>query len=80
MTPNLIKKASTMIRDLLKNLYGIVYTLNLRKNLKKLIPLNQIKANKNLSSMMVVKKGSRLSVQPVSLSEYNTILKMAQLN
>ncbi len=47
-----------------------------KKKLKTPITLQQIKLNKKLRLMMVVKKGSRLSVQPVSKTEYDVIIKM----
>lgn len=46
------------------------------KKLKKLISLDDIRGNKELADMMVIKKGSRLSIQPVTEKEYNEIIKM----
>lgn len=42
-----------------------------------LIPLEELKKNKNLESMLVLKKGQRLSIQPVTDQEFKVILKMA---
>ena len=37
------------------------------------LPLEMLKATKGLESMMVTQKGSRLSVQPVTRSEYDIV-------
>lgn len=42
-----------------------------------LIPLEKLKNNKSLDSMLVLKKGQRLSIQPVTDQEFKVILKMA---
>ncbi len=42
-----------------------------------LIPLEVLKKQKNLESMLVLKKGQRLSIQPVTEQELKVILKMA---
>lgn len=42
-----------------------------------LIPLEVLKKQKNLESMLVLKKGQRLSIQPVTEQEFKVILKMA---
>ncbi len=49
-----------------------------KKKLKKLISLDDIRANKKLADMMVIRKGSRLSIQPVTEKEFNEIVKMAE--
>ncbi len=46
------------------------------KKFPKIISLAEIKGNKKLSKMMVVQKGSRLSVQPVKSEEFEEVLKM----
>ena len=46
----------------------------------RLVSLKEIKTDGRLSGMELVKKGSRLSVQPVSADEYGVILKMAGYN
>jgi len=43
----------------------------------RVVTLKEIKADDRLSGMELVRKGSRLSVQPVSENEYKTILRMA---
>jgi predicted RNA-binding protein with PUA-like domain len=44
----------------------------------KFVPLALIKATKTLEEMVLVKRG-RLSIQPVTESEWNIIMKMAKL-
>lgn len=46
------------------------------KKLKKPVSLAEIKNDPKLSSMMVCQKGSRLSIQPVTKSEFEYILKL----
>ena len=46
------------------------------KKLKKSVSLAEIKAEKKLANMALVRLG-RLSVQPVTPEEWNTVLKMA---
>lgn len=45
-----------------------------------LVELSKIKENRSLKEMLLVQKGSRLSIQPVKEEEYREILKMAGLN
>ena len=47
------------------------------KKFKQLISLADLKARQDLKNMLVVQKGSRLSVQPVAAKHFNTILKIA---
>jgi len=42
------------------------------------LPLETLKHTKGLEKMMVIKKGSRLSVQPVSKSEYDIVVKLGR--
>jgi predicted RNA-binding protein with PUA-like domain len=44
---------------------------------RELIPLQTLKENPRLEGMEVIRKGSRLSVQPVSAKEWREVLKMA---
>ncbi|MAO39781.1 MAG: EVE domain-containing protein [Pseudohongiella sp.] len=44
---------------------------------ERLIPLDEIKANPELLELPLVKKGNRLSVMPVSQSEWRTMLRSA---
>lgn len=48
-----------------------------QETFKTVLPLAEIKANTALAELALVQKGSRLSVMPVSASEWKTILKMA---
>ena len=41
------------------------------------VSLADLKAEKALKDMMVVQRGSRLSIQPVTKKEFETVLKMA---
>lgn len=51
--------------------------VQLVKKFDAVIPLKVIKADQRLSGMELVRKGSRLSVQPVGETEFNVILEMA---
>lgn len=44
-----------------------------------MISLEQLKVNPKLSEMKVVQKGARLSVQPVTESEWNEVIAMAKI-
>ena len=41
------------------------------------VPLAALKAEKALKDMMVVQRGARLSIQPVTKKEFETVLRMA---
>ena len=43
-----------------------------------IVPLDTLKATKGLEDMMVTKKGSRLSVQPVSKAEYEIVARLGR--
>ncbi len=43
---------------------------------KNFIPLEQLRTEKSLSSMLVLKKGQRLSIQPVTEKEFETVKKL----
>jgi predicted RNA-binding protein with PUA-like domain len=42
------------------------------------LPLETLKHTKGLEKMMVIRKGSRLSIQPVSKSEYEIVLRLGR--
>jgi len=42
------------------------------------LPLEDLRAVKSLAKMELLRKGSRLSVQPVTATEYQAVLKLAQ--
>ena len=46
------------------------------KKLKRVIDLAELKANPALAKMMVTQRGARLSIQPVTKTEYETVLAM----
>ncbi len=46
------------------------------RKFKRTITLQELKENPKLSNMRVIQKGQRLSIQPVTESEYKTILGM----
>ena len=48
------------------------------KKFPNIVPLETLKKTAALKSMMVVKKGTRLSVQPVSKAEYDVVVKLAR--
>ena len=43
-----------------------------------IVPLDVLKATPGLEEMMVTKKGSRLSVQPVTRAEYDIVVKLGR--
>ena len=42
------------------------------------VPLEEIRKKKSLEKMLLLKKGMRLSIQPVSKKEFDTICKMGE--
>ena len=44
----------------------------------RLVPLDELKKTKGLENMVVTKKGSRLSVQPVAKSEFDIVVKLGR--
>ena len=55
----------------------VAVDISVGKKLKNSVSLSQIKGNKKLSNMVLV-KASRLSVQPVREDEFNTILELSE--
>ena len=55
----------------------VVVEISVDKKLKKSVTLGQIKSVKKLSEMVLV-KSSRLSVQPVSEDEFNTVIELSE--
>lgn len=49
-----------------------------KKKFKELIPLDELKAHAPLKDMLVLKKGQRLSIQPVTKKEFDYILSLPQ--
>jgi predicted RNA-binding protein with PUA-like domain len=60
-----------------KDAAWVAIDLTAEKKLKKPISLAQIKADKNLASMVLV-RASRLSVQPVRAEEFDYIVALSQ--
>ena len=50
--------------------------LKWKKDFKKPVSLNEIRKVKKLSNMLLLKKGQRLSIQPVSVSEFKLLCEM----
>jgi len=48
------------------------------KKFEEIIPLDTLKATKGLEKMVVVQKGTRLSVQPVTKAEFDIVTKLAR--
>jgi predicted RNA-binding protein with PUA-like domain len=48
------------------------------KKLPHIVPLETLKATAGLEEMVVTKKGSRLSIQPVTKREYEIVVKLGQ--
>ncbi|MGE0444628.1 MAG: EVE domain-containing protein [Vicinamibacterales bacterium] len=48
------------------------------RKLPEIIPLETLKKTKGLEKMMVVQKGSRLSVQPVTKEEFDVVVGLAR--
>ena len=42
------------------------------------VPLETLKSTRGLENMVVTKKGSRLSIQPVTKSEYDIVVKLGR--
>ena len=47
---------------------------------KRFVPLKELRKEKALSKMVLLKKGQRLSVMPITKEEYNHIIQMSQQN
>tara|TARA_Y100000758_G_scaffold297003_1_gene256512 strand:- start:769 stop:1248 length:480 start_codon:yes stop_codon:yes gene_type:complete len=43
------------------------------------LPLSTLKATNGLDNMMVTKKGSRLSIQPVTKAEFNIVVRLGRM-
>ena len=55
----------------------LMVDVRLRKTFKNVIPLKTLKSTPALEGMNLLKRGNRLSIQPVSATEWNTIMDMA---
>ncbi len=52
--------------------------LKFKKAFKAVVPLSKLRETKGLEDMLLLRKGSRLSVQPVVKKHFDKILKMAE--
>ncbi len=52
-------------------------TVNFQKKFKQILPLEQLRKEKSLKNMLLLKKGQRLSILPVTKKEFEHILKLA---
>ncbi len=52
-------------------------TVEFVEKFKALVPLDDLRKHKALQSMLVIKKGQRLSIQPVTKTEFDVIRKLA---
>lgn len=59
-----------------KNPTWFMVDIKLEKEFKKPVALDSIKSNPKLKSMKLIQRGQRLSIQPVTIEEWNEILKM----
>lgn len=49
-----------------------------KKKFKTYIPLDEVKNTKGLEKMLLIRKGQRLSIQPVTEKEFNILCKMGE--
>lgn len=57
----------------------ILVDVKYKKHFKSMVTLDDLKSEKKLKDMKVIQKGSRLSITPVTKSEFNHIVKMGSL-
>ncbi len=55
-----------------------VVDLKFDKKFKEILPLDYLRGQKALQSMLLLKKGQRLSIQPVTASEWRALMKLAK--
>ncbi len=55
-----------------------VVDVTFERKLDRVIELGELKANPKLAEMMVVQRGARLSVQPVTKQQFDEVLRMAR--
>ncbi len=56
----------------------ILVDVAFEKKFNQLIPLQTLKDTPALANMLVIKRGQRLSIQPVTAKDFRTICKMAK--
>ena len=57
----------------------LMFDLKAKHALPDFVALNDLKGNKKLSKMLVVQRGQRLSIQPVTPGEWDEVLRMGGL-
>ena len=55
----------------------VMVDVKFKKKFKRFIPLEELKQLKSLDGMELLRRGSRLSIQPVSKKHFETIVKLA---
>ena len=55
----------------------LMVDVRLRRTFKRIIPLQTLKSTPALEGMSLLKRGNRLSIQPVTTSEWDTIMGLA---
>jgi len=55
-----------------------VVDVTFERTLPRVVELAELKANPKLAEMMVVQRGARLSVQPVTRQQFDEVLRMAR--
>ncbi len=58
------------------NPHWFMVDVRYKRHLKRIIPLSELKSNLALNEMPLVKKGTRLSIMPLTEQEYESILTM----
>ncbi len=58
----------------------ILVDVKFKKKLKRLVSIQEVKANPKLKEMKLVQKGQRLSIQPVLEKEWDEIIKMSEFS
>ncbi len=57
----------------------LMFDLKAKRALPEFVSLDDLKANPKLSKMLVVQRGQRLSIQPVTRPEWDEVLRMGGL-
>lgn len=57
----------------------LMFDLKAKKKLRRLVPLQELKENPRLSEMLVIQRGQRLSIQPVTEAEWREVLRLGGL-
>jgi predicted RNA-binding protein with PUA-like domain len=56
----------------------VMVPVRFKKEFREVIPLSDLKKTPGLEKMMVVQRGARLSIQPVSPEEFEIVVKLAK--